>query len=119
MGKYLNGYDPRATEDGSTPYVPPGWSEWDVAGNGYKEFNYTLNANGHLERHGKSPDDYLTDVLSRKSVSFLDASAAAHKPFMLEVATFAPHSPFVPAPRDRRSFPDLKAPRTPAFNVAR
>ena len=35
MGKYLNGYKPGATEGGATPYVPPGWSEWDVAGNGY------------------------------------------------------------------------------------
>ena len=27
MGKYLNGYQPASL------YVPPGWSEWDVAGN--------------------------------------------------------------------------------------
>src|SRR5712691_12997507 len=36
MGKYLNGYV-------STDTVPPGWDEWDVTGNGYPEFNYTLN----------------------------------------------------------------------------
>ena len=37
---------------------------------------------------------------------------------MLELATFAPHSPFVPAPRDADDFPGLKAPRNPAFDTA-
>ena len=35
MGKYLNGYKPVARVDGKLHYVPPGWNEWDVAGNGY------------------------------------------------------------------------------------
>jgi N-acetylglucosamine-6-sulfatase len=43
MGKYLNGYQPADALGGSQPYVPPGWNEWDVAGNGYPEFNYDLN----------------------------------------------------------------------------
>ena len=117
MGKYLNGYDPSATEDGSTPYVPPGWSEWDVAGDAYHEFNYTLNENGRLVHYGRDPSDYMTDVLARKSVHFIDTAAAQRRPFMLEVATFAPHAPFVPAPRDRGDFPGLQAPRTPAFDA--
>lgn len=32
MGKYLNGYQPGDTLGGAAPYVPPGWTEWDVAG---------------------------------------------------------------------------------------
>ena len=36
------------------------WSEWDVAGNGYKEFNYQLNENGQLVSYGSQPSDYLT-----------------------------------------------------------
>jgi arylsulfatase A-like enzyme len=50
MGKYLNGYmqPPGRLGDGTSAdvpltYVPPGWSEWDVAGWGYSEFDYTLN----------------------------------------------------------------------------
>jgi N-acetylglucosamine-6-sulfatase len=117
MGKYLNGYLPAATEGGSRPYVPPGWSEWDVAGNGYPEYGYTLNSNGRLHRYGYRAKDYLTNVLAGKSIRFIDRSAASHRPFMLEVATFAPHSPFTPAPRDVKAFPGLKAPRTPAFGV--
>jgi N-acetylglucosamine-6-sulfatase len=111
MGKYLNGYQP------ADP-VPPGWSEWDVAGNGYPEFNYSLNENGRVVSYGHQPDDYLTDVLSRKGQDFIGRSAKAGRPFMLELATFAPHGPFTPAPRDANKFPGLKAPRGPAFNEA-
>ena len=52
MGKYLNGYlEPAATAP-SAPrtYVPPGWNEWDVAGCGYPEYNYTMNENGRIRR---------------------------------------------------------------------
>src|SRR5204862_7644826 len=40
-GKYLNGYLPRNG-------VPPGWTDWRVAGNAYAEFNYNLNENGAI-----------------------------------------------------------------------
>jgi N-acetylglucosamine-6-sulfatase len=118
MGKYLNGYEPSATLGGSTPYVPPGWSEWDVAGDGYPEFDYTLNENGNVVRYGHQPGDYLTDVLAGRGTDFIDRAAADGKPFMLELAPFAPHAPFTPAPRDRADFQQLTAPRTPAFGAA-
>jgi N-acetylglucosamine-6-sulfatase len=111
MGKYLNGYEPQDP-------VPPGWTEWDVAGNGYPEFNYSLNENGHVVPYGHQPSDYLVDVLNRKGQNFIGQSAKAGQPFMLELATFAPHGPFTPAPRDANRFPGLKAPRGPAFNEA-
>ena len=38
-------------------------------------------------------------------------------PFFIEVATFAPHAPYTPAPRDANAFPDLHAPRGPAYNA--
>ncbi len=112
MGKYLNGYEP------STLYVPPGWSEWDVAGNGYKGFNYGLNENGTLVSYGSQPSDYLTDVVAGKGVNFINSAAQAGDPFMLEIATFAPHAPSTPAPRDAQDFPNAKVPKTPAFNTA-
>ncbi|MGH2891284.1 MAG: sulfatase family protein [Solirubrobacteraceae bacterium] len=118
MGKYLNGYlegpgsDPRVRPT----YVPPGWSTWDVAGDGYPEFNYTMNENGHLHHYGHAAADYLTDVIARKGRRFIDRSAASGHPFFLELATFAPHRPYTPAPRDRQDFPYLQAPRPPSFN---
>ncbi|MEU5882505.1 sulfatase [Spirillospora sp. NPDC047279] len=111
MGKYMNGYQP------ADP-VQPGWSEWAVAGDGYRGYDYTLNENGRQVRYGSRPEDYMTDVLARKGTDFIRRSAAAGQPFMLEIATFAPHGPFTPAPRDKDAFPGLKAPRTPAFNEA-
>jgi N-acetylglucosamine-6-sulfatase len=119
MGKYLNGYlQKRGGDPNVAPtYVPPGWNEWDVAGWGYPEFNYQLNHDGVLQSYGDQPSDYLTDVLAGKGVDFINRSAAAGDPFFLELATFAPHSPYTPAPRDAADFPGLQAPQPPNFNV--
>ncbi len=117
MGKYLNGYDPKDALGGSQPYVPPGWNEWDVAGNGYPEFDYDLNHDHAVVHYGHRPTDYLTNVVSDKGSAFIGASAAAHSPFLLEIATFAPHGPYTPAPQDANAFPGLTAPRGPAFNT--
>ncbi len=115
MGKYLNRY--LQTTVVPPTYVPPGWSEWDVAGWGYPEFDYTLNENGTLQHYGHQPSDYLTDVIARKGAQFIDAASAAGKPFYLQLSTFAPHDPFTPAPRDSHDFPGLDAPRPPSFDT--
>jgi N-acetylglucosamine-6-sulfatase len=109
MGKYLNGYQPKYP-------APRGWDEWDVAGNGYHEFNYNLNQNGHMHHYGHAAKDYLTDVLSAKASDFISRSATTGKPFALEVATFSPHHPWTPAPRDQNTFPTLTAPRGKEFD---
>jgi N-acetylglucosamine-6-sulfatase len=118
MGKYLNGYlqGPTRSPVPST-YVPPGWDQWDVPGYAYAEYNYTLNEDGRLHHFGHRPADYLTDVLARKGVQFVNGSASAGRPFFLELATFAPHTPYTPAKRDADDFPGLQAPRPPNFDV--
>ena len=116
VGKYLNGYTAQGRVDGKPRYVPPGWTEWDVAGNGYSEFDYNLNENGKLVHYGSRPRAYLTDVMARKGSAFVHRASAARKPFFLEISTFAPHGPYTPAPRHAADFPGLQAPRTPAFN---
>jgi hypothetical protein len=110
LGKYLNGYQP--------PRHPPdpGWASWSVAGNGYPEFNYALNEDGRVVRFGNTPNDYLTDVVSGIGSRFIRQSADTQ--FVIEIATFAPHMPYTPAPRDADKFPELRAPRTPAFDAA-
>ena len=124
MGKYLNGYEPEyRSRDGS--YVPPGWSDWDVTGNGYYEYNYDLNENGRLVQYGRRSKAYLTNVLSDLASAQMSSWAGESRstghggtnhPFMLEVATFAPHAPFVAARSDAHRFDNVKAPRTPAFD---
>ena len=123
MGKYLNGYLPRqgqhgggAAADVPRTYVPPGWNQGDVAGWGYPEFNYALNADGSLQHFGHRASDYMTDVLARRGVRFIDLAAGRHRPFFLELATFAPHLPYTPAPRDAHAFPGLRAPEPPDFD---
>jgi N-acetylglucosamine-6-sulfatase len=117
MGKYLNGYlQPKLSPIASTA-IPPGWNEWDVAGWGYGEFNYTLNEDGRLVHYGHQPKDYLTDVLGARAGRFIDQSAASKRPFFLEVASFTPHRPYVPAPRDANLFKDLTAPEPPNFDT--
>jgi arylsulfatase A-like enzyme len=119
MGKYLNGYMGADGMPAIAPatYVPAGWSTWDVAGWGYPEFDYRLNQNGALRAYGDQPNAYLTDVLAGHAVDFINNSAAARRPFFLEMSTFAPHSPYVPAPRNAHDFPGLQAPQQPNFNI--
>jgi arylsulfatase A-like enzyme len=108
MGKFLNGYLPRKHEP------LPGWSDWFVAGGGYRNYDYDINSNGEILHFGNTPKDYLTDVLSAHTDSLIKTWKA--NPFFIEIATFTPHGPFIPAPRHENSFNDQKAPRTPAFN---
>ena len=110
LGKYLNGYQPR------TDPPAPGWTLWAVAGDGYQGFNYDLNENGKVVHYGNDAKDYMTDVLSRLAVRFIRDSAGT--PFVIEVATFAPHAPYTPAPRDANAFPGLRAPRAASFDAA-
>jgi N-acetylglucosamine-6-sulfatase len=115
LGKYLNGYPDTV----DPTFVPPGWDEWDSptsGGNPYSEYNYRLNENGNLVRYGSTPEDYLVDVLSRKSSEFIQQKG--DKPFFLYLAPYVPHWPATPAPRYADAFPGVQAPRTPSFNEA-
>ena len=116
MGKYLNNYIPRHKLGGKVPYVPPGWTEWDVAGGGYRGFKYHLNQNHKLVYYGSSRRDYLTDVIADRGRQFVGACAPGHQPFFLELSTFTPHRPYEPAPRDKSKFRGLRAPRTASYD---
>ena len=112
FGKYLNGYN--AGRSG----VPPGWTDWAASARAYQGFDYTLNVNGTPRQYGEQPEDYMTDVLAERGERFLDESLVDTRPFFLELSTFTPHLPAVPAPRHVGLFPKLRVPRGPAFNRA-
>lgn len=116
FGKYLNEY-PGSSEP---TYIPPGWTEWVVpaAGNPYRNFNYTFNENGVLVSYGQNPEDYATDVISRKSQDFIARKAAAGTPFFAFISVFAPHTPSAPAPRHEGMYQTLELPRPPSFDEA-
>ena len=91
----------------------------------FRYYDYILSINGKAERHGFDyEEDYLTDVIGRKAENFLDIyerlreenESGEINPFLMVLATPAPHDPFTPAPQYKDAFPDKIAPRTPAFN---
>lgn len=148
VGKYLNNYG--ANTDSTTPvddtgYVPPGWSDWqalmDRAIDGMRAFqmyNYTINDNGRLVRHGTAATDYQTDVIARRARQFIAESDTINdsQPLFLLVAPTAPHleqpSPVTPgcvdsvwnnsvrpAPRHIGTLPDsIQLTRPANFNEA-
>ena len=73
-----------------------------------------LNDNGVVNYYS-GPGTFGVDVLNGDTYSFIQKSAG--KPFAIEIATFAPHEPYTPAPRNANDFPGLKAPRGPSFNT--
>ncbi len=112
IGKYINGYG------GDTAYVPPGWDRWFAMTGAGRYFGYSIfdDARGHI-RFGSRPSDYSTDVFRRKAVSFI-RNTAAGQPLFLVVTPFAPHSPFVAAPRDDGAFASARVPLGPGVNEA-
>jgi N-acetylglucosamine-6-sulfatase len=113
LGKYLNGYLP-ANPDGSGAVIPVGWTSWGgVNGGGYGEYGYRMVVGTGVKRYGYQPQDYLTTVMTARAERFISGASAS--PFFLELATFSPHAPYVPAPADLDSFPGLTAPRTRSY----
>jgi N-acetylglucosamine-6-sulfatase len=119
FGKYLNGYPDTAP---SETYIPPGWKEWmsPIDGDPHGGFDYTMNHNGKIEYHGSRSKDYLTDVISTAAAEFIQRSSRdfPSHPFFVYVAPYTPHKPATPAPRHRREFKGVEAPRPPSFNEA-
>ena len=111
-GKYINGYN------AGKPGIPPGWTDWGATARAYTGFDYTLNVDGTPRQFGEQPDDYMTDVMADFGERFLTESLTDTRPFFLELSTFAPHLPAVPAPRHVGLFPNLHAPRGPSFDQA-
>ena len=124
IGKYLNDY---MEEDG----VPPGWDRWfgmvEPAARYFKA--KFLDENGELHELGTRPEDYSTDVMTRKAVELISQRGPEDPPFYLSVGYVAPHvgksqlsgghcsgkGP-EPAPRHLGRFRGRPIPRTPAFN---
>jgi len=135
LGKYLNGYGGPVMNRATAP-VPRGWSDWHVSNNtGYDEFDYLLDDNGHINRYGgptagcapggpaadyavagNKQDHYGVAVLGRDATRFITRSAG--RPFAVELATFAPHKPYTPAPQNACDFPQMIEPRNAAFDAA-
>jgi arylsulfatase A-like enzyme len=112
-GKYLNSYDVRRSPANQT-----GWDFWEpIGGGGYFGYHYSMSLDGKLVRFGADPSDYANYTLGHYALRFVHDAVARTRPFMLEVASYSPHAPSVPAPRDRGRSPNVEAPRTPRWNT--
>jgi N-acetylglucosamine-6-sulfatase len=105
IGKYLNGY-PYGPRIAQPPYyykyVPPGWNRW-FSVHGAVYYSYYAAKNGKRSGYfGTAPNDYITGVLSREAIRFIDTPTT--KPFFLYYAPTAPHGPAIPDPRDLGRF---------------
>ena len=119
VGKFLNGYG----EGAAARETPPGWSDWYGLPSKAKRrpFDFPLNENGKLVEYGDGEENYKTEVLADKAVSFIGDRAPSDRPFFLYVSTTAPHTDYglpddvdrnpEPAPRDRGKFEGRSAPR--------
>src|SRR4051812_3412854 len=112
IGKYLTGFPLSAG-------VPPGWDEWFVTlGEAPQQYDYRMDDNGRTVSFGSTPQDYRTDVLADRAVSFVRKAVADGAPLYLQLAVTAPHVPAQPPPRYRDALPGVGVPRTPAFDEA-
>jgi N-acetylglucosamine-6-sulfatase len=110
FGKYLNGYV-------GDVYVPPGWDRWSAfAENNGRYYRYHLfdNVRG-IVPYGSRPRHYSTDVIRRLSASFITHTPAG-TPLFLVAAPYAPHGPFLAAPRHEGAFASAQVPLGPAVN---
>ncbi|GAB3248210.1 sulfatase family protein [Kineosporia babensis] len=115
MGKFLNEYETGTTD---TPSLnqPAGWDEWALGADAYKNYDYNLNQTGEVVHYGNQPEDYLTDVISERGRDFIERTAAAKQPFLLEISTYTPHKPYTPAERHKHLFKDAKVPRVKSYD---
>lgn len=114
-GKYLNQYG--NANVGGVKHIPPGWDWWAGLVGNSKYYNYSLSINGTEKQYGDKPEDYLTDVINDLAMEFLNQYDSNDNPFLMVLSTPAPHEPFSPALRHIDKFKDIKAKRTPNFNV--
>ncbi|CAJ0583063.1 unnamed protein product, partial [Mesorhabditis spiculigera] len=113
FGKYLNEY--------TGSYVPEGWSHWMGLIRNSRFYNYTLNTNGNLKKHGFDYQlDYLTDVITNSSLKWVDEHLAdsSDDPFLAVLSYPAPHGPEDPAPQFSESFENVSTHRTASWNYA-
>lgn len=118
FGKYINQYPFQLA-----PYVPPGWDEWAAKNHGGVEtvyYNYQLaegkgQGSAQLVSYGGAEADYMPDVLTRKTVDFIE-TAPGGRPFFVVYSPTAPHAPWVPASRHAGTFADLVIEPRPNVN---
>lgn len=106
FGKYLNNYDGAK--------IPIGWNYWHGLIKNSRYYNYSVNVNGRIERHGDDYEkDYFTDVITTACISYFKKMKRSYnsKPLMMVLSMSAPHGSEDGAPQYQNHFPDVQVPR--------
>jgi N-acetylglucosamine-6-sulfatase len=117
VGKYMNGF-PIGVPDS---YVPPGWDYWYghlSAFEDHRYYDYWVNDGGTVVRHGASPEEYSTDLESKRAVEFIEREAGDPEPIFLLLTPEAPHAPAFYTDRHATEFHDEGCARNASFNEA-
>lgn len=116
MGKVMNKY---GNEDAG--HVMPGWTEWRAILRPFEAyFGNRMNVNGVVVQLG--PDDYITDVIAGRAVTFIERQEGTLKPFFLLLTPPAPHNagggglPPIPPPRHDGAMAGMPNEQAPNFN---
>ncbi len=89
VGKFMNHYQQGVA---NRTDVAPGWDDWQTTLSGVRYYDYSISNNGRLVHYGDDDRDYVTRVLTRKSVAAVRRYAPSRKPFYLQVDQRAPHT---------------------------
>lgn len=90
-------------------HIRPGFDYWfSFIGQG-KYFDPPVNDNGNEYRE----EGYMTDILTKKTITWLKDKRDPNKPFSLNLWHKAVHEPFSPAPRHDDLFLDEELPTPP------
>ena len=111
LGKYYNQYGRIA------PVVPPGWDHWAAFGDArYYDYELWVDGAAQAEVHGRTPEDYSTDVIASKAVEVIE-QAPSGEPLFLWLAPNAPHAPtWEVAPRYAKTACNVPRWRPPNWN---
>jgi arylsulfatase A-like enzyme len=125
VGRYLNGYE-RVAQARTVP--APGWDQWHSLIKPRRYYGYTLSVNGGTRPYTNAPEDYLSSVLTERSVRMINRFGPKRKPFYLQLDHLAPHTSggeenggkcvgaAIPGPQDEDVFDDEPLPDPPSFN---
>jgi arylsulfatase A-like enzyme len=89
IGKYLNRWGIKRN--------PPHFDRWVVPVAGYEDLRFNVNGTRRRIR------GYVTDILANHAVQQITQFARTDRPWLMFITPFAPHGPFIPAPRHRRA----------------
>jgi arylsulfatase A-like enzyme len=127
FGKFMNGYENFATAMGALR--GPGWDHWEALVPPYGYFDYDLSIDNVRRHYGARRRDYVDDVLTRRTIRFIEANRSARRPFFVWLNLYAPHQApagpgphagkcrgsAVPAPRDQSRVEPTDLPPSRSF----